>query len=135
LCSQSAGLILTVGVKLHPWCQQRELVEFCTKQGIAIQAHCAIARNKYSSRAGFCVLAEKYSKSTAQILIRYSHQKGWTPIVKAISEAHLHDNAQASDFAISQEDMELMDSWDKGLEGAICMYRNNRIMLAELMYP
>lgn len=121
-------------MKLHPWCQQRELVDFCREQGIGIQAHCAIARNKYSSHAGLCAVAEKYSKSTAQILIRYSLQKGWTPIVKATSQAHLHDNAQVNDFAISQEDMEIMDSWDVGLEGSIRMHRKNRILLAELIY-
>lgn len=109
-------------LELHPWCQQRKLESFCRDQGIWIQAYSAIARNSHSSHAELCALANKYNKSTAQILIRYSLQKVWTPIVKSTSLAHLHANSQVDDFTISKDDMKLLDSWDKKMEGSICMY-------------
>jgi diketogulonate reductase-like aldo/keto reductase len=108
--------------KLHPWCQQRKLESFCRGEGIGIQAYAAIARNSYPSHPELCALAHKYNKSTVQILIRYSLQKGWTPVVKSTSPAHLYANLQVDDFTIPRDDMRLLDSWDKGLEGSIRMY-------------
>ncbi|OCK78958.1 putative aldo-keto reductase [Lepidopterella palustris CBS 459.81] len=106
-------------LELHPWCQQRKLESFCRDQGIWIQAHCAIARNSQSSHPELCALAERYGKSTAQILIRYSLQKAWTPIVKSTNLAHLRANSQVYDFNISKDDMTLLDSWNKEKAGSI----------------
>ena len=59
--------------------------------------------------------------STAQILIRYSLQKGYTPIVKATSRGHLYANKEVENLVISEQDMEVLDSWDKGTKGSLCM--------------
>ncbi|KAI0204012.1 Aldo/keto reductase [Astrocystis sublimbata] len=107
-------------IELHPWCQQRNVVQFCRSQGIEVQAACALVRNRRSSDPGLHALATKYGKSTAQMLIRYSIQKGWTPVVKAGNPAHLRENANVHDFSIGIEDMCLMDTWDEGNRGAIC---------------
>jgi len=42
--------------------------------------------------------------------------------VKSTSITHLRDNSQVDDFAISKDDIELLDSWDKKVEGSIRMY-------------
>lgn len=31
-------------IELHPWCQQKPIVEYCKKNNIAIQAYCPIVR-------------------------------------------------------------------------------------------
>jgi diketogulonate reductase-like aldo/keto reductase len=55
------------------------------------------------------------------MLIRYSLQKGWTPVVGARDPAHLAANAgaEAEGFEIEEEDMVEMDGWDRGSEGAV----------------
>ncbi|KAA1074360.1 hypothetical protein PGT21_002650 [Puccinia graminis f. sp. tritici] len=34
-------------VELHPWCQQKWIVDYCKSKGILIQAYCPIVRGKY----------------------------------------------------------------------------------------
>jgi hypothetical protein len=55
------------------------------------------------------------------MLIRYSLQKGWTPVVRARDPAHLAANAEAEaeEFEIEEEDLVEMDGWDRGSEGAV----------------
>ena len=33
-------------VKLHPFCQQKEIVSYCQERGIAIQAYCPLVRGE-----------------------------------------------------------------------------------------
>lgn len=59
------------------------------------------------------------------MLVRYSLQKGWTPIVGARDPAHLKANAEAEtdeNFEIEEKDLEEMDGWDRGREGAVCKF-------------
>jgi diketogulonate reductase-like aldo/keto reductase len=97
------------------------MISFCKEHGIQFQAYSALARNKHSSSSEFGLLTKKYNKSAAQILIRYSLQKGWTPVVKATGQAHLESNADVDDFTISESDMSLLNSWDKQRSGSIRM--------------
>ncbi len=66
-------------------------------------------------------MAETHNVSTAQLLLRWSLQKGYTPIVKATSQMHLQKNLKANEFVISDDDMEVLDSWDKGVERSLRM--------------
>jgi diketogulonate reductase-like aldo/keto reductase len=105
--------------KLHPWCQQREIETFCETRKITIQAHSAILQNQKESHLGLCAIAKNYGKITSQILIRYSLQKGWMPVLKATKPEHLSTNADVSNFTLATEDMHLLDSWDERDNGAI----------------
>jgi len=74
--------------------------------------------------------------STAQLLVRYSLQKGYTPVVKATSPEHLSDNIEAEAHAISEEDMRILDSWDRGVKGSLCMwFRIHSIFLLTAVVP
>jgi diketogulonate reductase-like aldo/keto reductase len=86
-----------------------------------VQAHTALARNIYADHPRLNALAVKYAKSPTQMLIRYSLQKGWTPVVGARDPAHLATNAEAEaeGFEIEEEHMVEMDGWDRGSEGAV----------------
>ncbi|OTB07260.1 hypothetical protein M426DRAFT_86193 [Hypoxylon sp. CI-4A] len=106
-------------IELHPWCQQQKIEEFCQSRGIEIQASCSLVRNSKATHPGLRTLTTKYGKTTAQILVRYSIQKGWTPVVKSASPAHLRENMDVYDFSIGDDDMTLLNSWDEGSKGAI----------------
>jgi diketogulonate reductase-like aldo/keto reductase len=34
-------------IELHPFCQQKPIVEYCKKEGILIQAYCPLIRGKF----------------------------------------------------------------------------------------
>ncbi|KAJ4985133.1 alcohol dehydrogenase [Stagonosporopsis vannaccii] len=106
-------------LEVHPWHQQRELVRFCAKEGIFVQAYAALARNSHAQDAQIQWIALKNNVSTAQVLLRYSLQKGYLPVVKATSVDHLQMNIKVDDFLLSDEDMMALDSRDEGLQGAL----------------
>ncbi len=74
----------------------------------------------------------KNNVSTAQVLLRYSLQKGYLPVVKATSVDHLQMNIKVDDFLLSDEDMMALDSRDEGLQGALCtLFHTCRVSSAE----
>jgi diketogulonate reductase-like aldo/keto reductase len=55
-------------------------------------------------------LGKKHGKSPAQLLIRYSIQKGWVPLPSSQNQSRMKENADVFDFEISREDMNSLDS-------------------------
>ena len=64
-------------------------------------------------------MSKRYDKSTAQILIRYSLQKGWVSLPKSDTPSRIQANADVYGFELTDEDMGKLDSLDQGENGAI----------------
>lgn len=82
-------------------------------------------RNYKANDPTLVSLAQKYKKSTAQILIRYSLQKNWVPLPKSDNPEYIKSNAEVFDFEIEQEDMTTLDALDEGDKGAIVQAVDN----------
>ena len=59
------------------------------------------------------VIAEKYNKSVAQLVIRWDLQKGVVTIPKSVKEDRIISNINVFDFEISDQDMALIDALDR----------------------
>ncbi len=59
-------------------------------------------------------LAQKYDKTVAQIVLRWDLQKGVVTIPKSSKKERIIANADLFGFALSQEDVNLLDSMDRG---------------------
>jgi len=105
-------------IELHPFCQQKPIVEYCKKNGIVIQAYCPLVRGRFSDPV-LQEVAQKYKKDVAQILVRWSLQHGYSPLPKSSQPARIVSNANLYDFEISSEDMAKIDALDMGKNGAI----------------
>ncbi|KAL5332244.1 NADP-dependent oxidoreductase domain-containing protein [Aspergillus crustosus] len=106
-------------IELHPWSQQRVIDAYCKKHGIIVEAYSPIVRNYKANDPTLVALAEKYNKSTQQILIRYALQKEWIPLPKTDNPERIISNADVFDFNISAEDISVLDGLDQGSAGAI----------------
>ncbi|KAH6914352.1 Aldo/keto reductase [Coprinopsis sp. MPI-PUGE-AT-0042] len=105
-------------IELHPFCQQRHIVEFCFKHGIVIEAYSPLVRGDLGHRV-FQELSEKCNKEPAQIVLRWSLQKGFVPLPKSANHGRIRTNTELYDFELSEEDMAMLGGLDKGKEGAI----------------
>ncbi|EGN97293.1 hypothetical protein SERLA73DRAFT_74999 [Serpula lacrymans var. lacrymans S7.3] len=105
-------------LELHPFCQQRPIIEYCTERNIAVQAYTPLVRGAMD-HAVIQGLAKKYEKDGAQILIRWSLQKGFVPLPKSANEQRIVSNGQVYDFEIAEADMALLDALDRGADGAV----------------
>ncbi|KAJ6594054.1 NADP-dependent oxidoreductase domain-containing protein [Mycena capillaripes] len=105
-------------IELHPLCQQRPIVEYCKANSIVVQAYCPIIRGKMDNDV-ITKIASKHNRDPAQILLRWSLQKGFVPLPKSATPSRIHSNAQLYDFELSEEEMFSLDALDRGKEGAI----------------
>ena len=64
-------------------------------------------------------VSKKYSKTTAQVLVRYCLQKNWVPLPKSDNPERIAQNADIYDFELAEEDMSKLDSLDQGASGAM----------------
>ncbi|KAF8160765.1 NADP-dependent oxidoreductase domain-containing protein [Crassisporium funariophilum] len=105
-------------IELHPFCQQKEIVKYCTAYDIVVQAYCPIVRGKMDDPV-IVELAKKHDRDPAQILIRWSLQRGFVPLPKSATPSRIHSNAKVFDFELPEEDMRALDGLDRGTEGSI----------------
>ncbi|KAH8928672.1 Aldo/keto reductase [Atractiella rhizophila] len=106
-------------IEVHPWCQQREIREFCDKEGILVQAYCPLVRGHKMSDPTLRKVAERHNKTPAQILIRWCLQHDLNPLPKSSQASRIKENADVFDFELSKDDMEELDALDEGARGAI----------------
>jgi aryl-alcohol dehydrogenase-like predicted oxidoreductase len=103
-------------VEFHPYLYQNELLEFCDKNTIQLEAYSPLTRGKRLNHATILAVAKKYGKTPAQVLIRWSLQHSLVVIPKSIHEYKIRENIQVFDFQLAPEDMKLLDSLNENLQ-------------------
>ncbi|GBE80295.1 NADP-dependent oxidoreductase domain-containing protein [Sparassis latifolia] len=106
-------------IELHPFCQQKPIVDYCNAHNIFVQAYCPLIRGKNFDNPVLIEVSKKYNKDIAQILVRWSLQRGFSPLPKSSQPTRVQSNAELYDFEISPEDMAKLDALDRGKAGAI----------------
>lgn len=84
-----------------------ELMEFCRKNDILVEAYAPIAHGKVLKNKDITAMAKKYGVTAAQICIRYDLQLGTVALPKTANPEHMKENA-AVGFVISDADMETL---------------------------
>lgn len=102
-------------VELSPFLTRKDLVSYCKTQGIIMQAFSPLTKGECLNNPQLVKMAEKYKKSVAQILIRWSLQSGYVCIPKSANEKRIIENANVFDFEISKDDMTIMNEWNRNL--------------------
>ena len=87
-----------------------ELIEFCQKSNIAVEAYSPIAHGVILNQPEIQTMAEKYGVSVPQLCIRYTLQLGAISLPKTANPEHMKTNAEV-DFEISAEDMEMLKNF------------------------
>ncbi|CAB4255589.1 similar to Saccharomyces cerevisiae YJR096W Putative xylose and arabinose reductase [Maudiozyma barnettii] len=95
-------------VEINPWLTRKEIVNFCHKNGIEVEAYSPLTRGKRLNDPALMKIAKKYGKQPAQILIKWSIQKGFIVLPKTTHEERLLSNIDVFDFTISDEDITQM---------------------------
>lgn len=93
--------------EVHPYSQEKELKEFLSKEGIALQAWYPLGHGDKTliQESLFTQLAEKYHKSNAQIILRWHLQDGNIVIPGSKNPDHIRDNFDLFDFELTNDEM------------------------------
>ena len=114
--------------QLHPWCQQRTIVDYCNKHSIVVEAYSPIVRNQKAHDATLTSVAKQVGKTPSQVLIRYCLEKGWVPLPKSDTPSRIEENADVYDFELGEEHMKTLDGLDRGEDGAIVQAVRNELL-------
>lgn len=88
-----------------------ELIEFCQKNGILVEAYAPIAHGQVLKNKKIAAIAAKYNVTIPQLCIRYVLQLGCVALPKTANPAHMKDNADV-DFVISDTDMDVLKKFE-----------------------
>ncbi|KAJ6439849.1 cytochrome oxidase c assembly domain-containing protein [Purpureocillium lavendulum] len=101
------GGVLSVGQwEVHPWLTRPDIVEWCRARNVAVEAYCPIVRGERFEEPKVRALADKYGKTPAQVLLRWSLQRGLVPLVKSVTPSRIAENAGAFDFELTDAEIE-----------------------------
>ncbi|GAA5838390.1 hypothetical protein JCM3766R1_005533 [Sporobolomyces carnicolor] len=101
-------------IELHPFLQQKPIVEYCQQNDIVVEAYCPIMRGEHFDDATLQKVAKKNNATVAQILIRWSLQKGFVPLPKSDTPGRIQENFDVFGITLDDEDMRALDSLDQG---------------------
>ncbi len=105
-------------VEFHPFLYQRELLEFCNRHGIRLEAYSPLTRGHRLRDPQVLDIAAKNGKTPAQVLIRWGLQHGVVEIPKSQRPERIRENAEVFDLSLSPRDMAALDGLTRGLHTA-----------------
>jgi len=89
-----------------------ELMEYCQKKDIAVEAYSPIAHGEILKQPQIKAIADKYKVTVPQLCIRYTLQLGTISLPKTENPEHMKSNAEV-DFEIGAEDIEMLKAFKK----------------------
>lgn len=112
ICEVKPAVLQT---EVHPYSQEKKLKEFLDKEGIVIQAWYPLGHGDKTliQEPLFTEFGKKYGKSNAQIILRWHIQAGNIVIPGSKNPAHIKDNFNLFDFALTDDEMAKITALDK----------------------
>ncbi|MNQ29369.1 Morphine 6-dehydrogenase [compost metagenome] len=112
-------------IQVHPYYTQPELRAANDRYGILTQCWSPIGgayvyRNAEKNPLKDPViaeLAEKYGKTSAQVILRWHLEHGFSAIPKSIKPQRISENFSVFDFALTAEEVAAIDRLDTGVRG------------------
>jgi alcohol dehydrogenase (NADP+) len=113
-------------VELHPYLQQRDLLEYCRGQGIVVTAYASLgsadrpARLLHANDPALlqdpvvAAVAERHGITAAQVLLAWAVQRGTAVIPKSVSPVRQRENLAAAEIELDSSDMRAIDALERG---------------------
>ncbi|MBW1654547.1 aldo/keto reductase [Flavobacterium quisquiliarum] len=102
-------------IETHPFHQQNESQKFLSENNIQIESWGPFAegKNNIFQNEILSLIANKYDKSTAQIILRWLTQRGVVAIPKSVRKDRMAENFNIFDFDLTIEDMQMIQTLDR----------------------
>ncbi|XP_041863192.1 aldo-keto reductase family 1 member A1-B [Melanotaenia boesemani] len=111
-------------VESHPYLAQEELLTHCRDRGLVMTAYSPLGSPDRAwkdpdepvllQEPVIGLLAEKYKKSVAQIILRWQIQRGVVTIPKSVTECRIKENIQVFDFTLEAEEVKSITALNRG---------------------
>ena len=123
-------------IECHAYCQQRELRQLCRRHNIAVTAlgsfgRTVVARDGEAEEVMELLqhpvvrlVALRYKRTPAQVLLRFMIQQDITVIPEATSEKNIQENGSIFNFQLDEVDMAALESLDRGELGRFLHFKD-----------
>ena len=107
-------------IELHPYLWQREAINYCQGHGILVEAWSPLMRGGAAfTEPTVSAIAQKHSRTNAQVILRWELQHGIRVIPKSATPARILENSDLFGFELDQSDMAAIDALERdGRTGA-----------------
>jgi len=109
-----ADNIATNQVELHPYLQNRSVVEFARAGGIHITAYMPLAYGKVMSDPVIGEIARRHQATPAQVTLAWLLAKGYAVIPSSTKRDNLASNLAARTLVLGRDDSAAIDALDNG---------------------
>ena len=101
-------------IETHPFQQQIEAHKFMVDNNVQIQSWGPFAegKNEIFKNEILKIIAEKYNKSVAQVILRWLIQRNIVAIPKSVKKERMVENFNIFDFKLSEDDMQSITKLD-----------------------
>ncbi|HLS07872.1 aldo/keto reductase [Lentibacillus sp.] len=100
-------------VEYHPHLTQEKLKAFCEQENIQLEAWSPLKKGRLLDEPVIAGLADKYGKTSAQIILRWDVQNNVITIPKSTHEHRIKENAAIFDFELTDEEMKQISNLNK----------------------
>lgn len=97
--------------EFSPYCYLPDVLAYCREKNIKPEGYAPLVRGEKRNDPKLIAIAEKYGKSTYQLLVRWSLQHDVITIPKSVKRDRIQENFDVLDFVISDEDMAKMNTF------------------------
>jgi 2,5-diketo-D-gluconate reductase A len=110
----NASRIPTVNqVNFNPFANRRALLAACQRGNVALEAYSPLGTGRLLSDATVTTIAAGIGRTPAQVLLRWSVQRGIPVVSKSTHQDRIEENLRIFEFELTEEAMSRLDTLDR----------------------
>jgi methylglyoxal/glyoxal reductase len=98
-------------IEFSPYCYLPDVLAYCQQHQIQVEGYSPLVRGQKNNDPRLVALAEKYGKTTYQLLVRWSIQHNVVTIPKSVKKERIQENFDVLDFVLDDADFALMNTF------------------------
>jgi diketogulonate reductase-like aldo/keto reductase len=104
-------------IELSPflYASREDTLRRCAEHGIVVEAYSPLTKGRRLDDSTVTAVAAELGRTSAQVLIRWSLQKGFVVLPRSSNRERIAENAAVFDFALDDAQMARLDALDEGL--------------------
>lgn len=104
-------------IELSPFLyrSREDTLRRCAEEGIVVEAYSPLTKGRRLGDPTIASVAAEVGRTPAQVLIRWSLQKGFVVLPRSSNASRIAENAAVFDFSLDDAQMDALDALDEGL--------------------